>query len=200
VLENLLGTPPPPPPPQVPNLDDKARTELHGTLRQRMVQHRVDPTCASCHARMDPIGFGLEQFDGIGARREQDEGAPIDPTGQLVSGEKFQGPAELRTILLTKKKPDFLRCISEKTLTYALGRGLEFYDRTAIEKIADSLDKDPKFSNLVLEVVNSVPFQMRRGEGDHRKFIEAKKTAAAVSSGPATAALPTAAGSSRLKP
>ena len=200
VLENLLGTPPPPPPPQVPDLDDKARTELHGTLRQRMEQHRVDPTCASCHARMDPIGFGMEQFDAIGARRDQDDGAAIDPSGQLVSGEKFQGPAELRTILLTKKRPDFLRCISEKTLTYALGRGLEFYDRTAIEKIAGSLDKDPKFSNLILEVVNSISFQMRRGEGDHRKFINAKKTAAAGSAGPVTAALPVRTTSSTLKP
>jgi hypothetical protein len=198
VLENLLGTPPPPPPPQVPNLDDKARTELHGTLRQRMEQHRVDPTCASCHARMDPIGFGLEQFDGIGARREQDEGAAIDPQGQLVSGEKFQGPAELRKILLTTKKSDFLRCISEKTLTYALGRGMEFYDRTAIQKIAGSLDKNPKFSNLIVEVVNSVPFQMRRGEGDHRKFNEAKKTAAAPAGAPVTAALPAGPDASRI--
>ena len=187
VLENLLGTPPPPPPPEVPNLDDKSRVELHGTLRQRMEQHRVDPVCASCHARMDPIGFGLEQFDGVGARREQDEGAAIDPVGQLVSGEKFQGPAELRNILLTKKRPDFLRCISEKTLTYALGRGLEFYDRIAIEKIAGSLEKNPNFSNLILEVVNSVPFQMRRGEGDHRKFIEAKRPRRARPRSPAPA-------------
>jgi hypothetical protein len=179
VLENLLGTPPPPPPPQVPNLDDKTRTELHGTLRQRMEQHRTDPICASCHARMDPIGFGLEQFDGVGARREQDEGAAIDPTGVLVSGEKFQGPAELRKILLTKKRPDFLRCITEKALTYALGRGLEYYDRIAIEKAAASLEKNPSFSNLISEVVHSVPFQMRRGEGDHRQFSEGKKTASA---------------------
>jgi hypothetical protein len=199
VLENLLGTPPPPPPPEVPNLDDKARTELHGTLRQRMEQHRTDPVCASCHARMDPIGFGLEQFDGIGARREQDDGVAIDSTGQLVSGEKFQGPTELRNILLTKKRPDFLRCISEKTLTYALGRGMEYYDRIAIEKIAGSLDKDPKFSNLILEVVNSVPFQMRRGEGDHRKFSEAKKTAAA-SAIPATTSLPPVAKGPTVKP
>lgn len=183
VLENLLGTPPPPPPPEVPNLDDKKRVELHGTLRQRMEQHRVDPTCASCHARMDPIGFGLEQFDGIGARRDADEGAAIDPTGQLVSGEKFQGPAELRAILLTKKRSDFLRCVSEKMLTYALGRGLEFYDRIAIEKVTRSLDKNPNFSNLVVEVVNSVPFQMRRGEGDHRLF-SAGKTASANASAP----------------
>ncbi len=178
VLENLLGTPPPPPPPEVPDLDDRNRAELHGTLRQRMEQHRVDPACASCHARMDPIGFGLEQFDGVGARRQSDEGAPIDPAGQLVSGEKFAGPAELRAILLSKKRGDFLRCCGEKMLTYALGRGLEYYDRIAIEKVARSLDKDPSFSNLVFQVVNSVPFQMRRGEGDHRKFTEGRKTAA----------------------
>ena len=180
ILENILGTPPPPPPPEVPNLDDKNRKELHGTLRQRMEQHRVDPVCASCHARMDPIGFGLEQFDGIGAWRAKDDGAPIDPKGQLVSGEEFKGPAELREILLTKKRAGFLRCVSEKMLTYALGRGMEFYDRTAIEKISGALEKDPKFSTLVLEVVKSVPFQMRRGEGDHRKFSDAPKTAAAA--------------------
>ena len=179
VLENLLGTPPPPPPPEVPDLDDKKRVELRGTLRQRMEQHRVDPTCASCHARMDPIGFGLEQFDGIGARRDADEGAAIDSTGQLVSGDKFKGPAELRSILLTKKRPDFLRCVAEKMLTYALGRGLEYSVRIAIERIAGSLEKKPGFSKLVLEVVNSVPFQMRRGEGDHRKFSEGRKTASA---------------------
>jgi hypothetical protein len=179
VLENLLGTPPPPPPPEVPDLDDKNRKELTGTLRQRMEQHRQDPNCASCHARMDPIGFGLEQFDGIGAWRERDGGAAIDPQGELVSGEKFRGPGELREILLTKKRGDFLRCAGEKMLTYALGRGLEYYDRPAIEKIAATLDKDPKFSSLVLAVVKSVPFQMRRGEGDPRQFADGKKTAAA---------------------
>ena len=178
VLENLLGTPPPPPPPEVPDLDDKKRVELHGTLRQRMEQHRVDPTCASCHARMDPIGFGLEQFDGIGAWRDRDAGAAIDSQGQLVSGEAFKGPGELREILLTKKRGDFLRCAGEKMLTYALGRGLEYYDRPTIEKISRALEQDPKFSTLVLGVVNSVPFQMRRGEGEHRKFSEGKKTAA----------------------
>ncbi len=177
VLENLLGTPPPPPPPEVPDLDDKNRAELKGTLRQRMEQHRVDPTCASCHARMDPIGFGLENFNGIGALRSQDEAGPIDSAGQLVSGEKFQGPAELRTILLTEKRADILRCATEKMLTYALGRGVEFYDRPAIEKATEALEKNPNFSSLVMEVVTSVPFQMRRGEGDHRKFSEKKTTA-----------------------
>jgi len=106
----------------------------------------------------------------------------------------------LRTILLTKKRPDFLRCISEKTLTYALGRGMEYYDRVAIEKIAASLDKNPSFSNLVLGVVNSVPFQMRRGEGDHRKFSEGKKTAALPSGPVTTAGLPQVATGPIVKP
>jgi hypothetical protein len=179
VLENLLGTPPPPPPPDVPDIDDKKRAELKGTLRQKMEQHRVDPNCASCHARMDPIGFGLEHFDGIGAWRDKDGGAEIDPAGKLVSGEDFKGPAELRDILLTAKKPDFLRCVSEKMLTYALGRGLEYYDKPTVGRIADALEKDPRFSSLVLEVVNSVPFQKRRGEGDHRNFTAPKKSTAA---------------------
>ena len=179
VLENLLGTPPPPPPPEVPNLEDPKRTELKGTLRQRMEQHRTDPVCASCHARMDPIGFGMEQFDGIGAWRERESGAAIDPAGQLVSGEKFQGPAELRAILLKDKRADFLRCLSEKMLTFALGRGVEYYDKPAIAKIVAALEKDPRFSTLVLGVVNSAPFQLRRGEGDHRQFAAApKKTTA----------------------
>jgi hypothetical protein len=181
VLENLLGTPPPPPPPEVPDLDDTKRTELTGSLRQRMEQHRKDPICASCHARMDPIGFALEHFDGVGAWRERDGQSAIDPAGQLVSGEKFTGAAELREILLTKKRGDVLRCASEKMLTYALGRGLEYYDRPAIEKIArDLAANDAKFSALVMGVVNSVPFQMRRGEGDHHQFLDSAKSASAV--------------------
>jgi len=174
VLENLLGTPPPPPPPAVPDLNDAKRTELHGTLRQRLEQHRKDPICASCHQRMDPIGFGLENFDGIGQWRDKDGDAPVDSTGTLVSGEQFKGPAELRQILLTKKRNDFLRCVTEKMLTYGLGRGLEYYDRPSVDKVVQDIDKDgAKFTTLVLEVVKSVPFQMRRGEGDHRKFEEA---------------------------
>ena len=184
VLENILGTPPPPPPPEVPNLDDKNRAELKGTLRQRMEQHRADPNCASCHGRMDPIGFGLEHFDGIGAWREKDAGAPINPQGQLVSGEIFDGPSQLSMILLTKKRADFLRCCGEKMLTYALGRGMEFYDRTTIARLTAAIEKDPKFSTLILEVVKSVPFQQRRGEGDHRKFAEGPKTAAAAAPAP----------------
>ena len=178
VLENLLGTPPPPAPPDVPDLNDAKRGELQGTLRQKMEQHRADATCAGCHARMDPIGFGMENFDGIGAFRDSDGGSPVDASGQLVTGEKFKGPAQLREILLTQKRPEFLRCMTDKLLTYALGRGLEYYDKPAIDQITAALEKNLKFSTLVLEVIESVPFQMRRGEGDHRKFAAPPQTAA----------------------
>lgn len=166
VLENLLGTPPPAPPPDVPELKEGKEAVLAGTLRQRMEQHRENPNCATCHARMDPIGFGLENFDGTGAWREKDGQFPIDPAGQLVSGESFKGPSDLKMILLRRKKEEFTRCISEKMLTYALGRGLEYYDKCAIDQISKGLSKNRhRFSALVLEVVKSAPFQMRRGEG-----------------------------------
>ncbi len=171
VLETLLGTPPPPPPPDVPDLNDPKRGELHGTLRQKMEAHRTNAICASCHQRMDPLGFGLENFDGIGQWRDKEGQSPIDSSGTLVSGEQFNGPVELQKILLTKKRGDFLRCISGKMLTFALGRGLEYYDRPAVDKIVANLEKGGVgFSALVLETVKAVPFEMRRGEGDHRKF------------------------------
>jgi len=171
VLENLLGTPPPPPPPDVPELKDEKK--LAGTLRERMEQHRANPNCAVCHQRMDPIGFGFENFDGIGAWREKDGNAIIDPSGELVTGESFKGPAELRAILLKQKRADFVRCLSEKMLTYGLGRGLEYYDRCAIDQISKDLaKKNYRFSQLVAAVVKSTPFQMRRGEQD--KSVAAK--------------------------
>jgi hypothetical protein len=172
VLENLLGTPPPPPPPEVPNLDNpQSGKQLTGSLRQRMEQHREDPNCATCHARMDPIGFGLENFDGIGAWRGKDGPHPIDPAGKLVSGETFAGPADLRSILLLRKNDDFVRNISEKMLTYALGRGLEFYDKCAVDEISANVKlKGYKFSVLVLEICKSTPFQMRRGEGERQNL------------------------------
>ncbi|HEX8310062.1 MAG TPA: DUF1592 domain-containing protein, partial [Chthoniobacteraceae bacterium] len=178
VLENLLGTPPPPAPPQVPDLNEGQHGELKGTLRQRMEQHRADPTCAGCHARMDPIGFGMENFDGVGAWRTVENAAPVDASGQLVSGEKFKGPAELQRILLTSKRGEFLKCLTEKMLTYALGRGLEYYDNPSVGKVATALEKNAKFSTLVLEIVKSVPFQMRRGEGDHKIFATPPQTTA----------------------
>jgi len=165
VLENLLGTPPPPPPPDVPEL--KEGKELTGALRERMEQHRANPNCAVCHQRMDPIGFGFENCDGIGAWRDKDGGAPIDPSGELVTGETFKGPAELRNILLKQKRGDFIRCLTEKMLTYALGRGLEYYDRCASDQIAKDLaKKNYRFSQLITAIVKSAPFQQRRGEQD----------------------------------
>jgi mono/diheme cytochrome c family protein len=162
VLEQILGTPPPPPPPNVPELDEKKQTT--GSLRQRMEQHRQNVACAGCHARMDPIGFAFENFDGIGKFRTKDGEFPIDPSGVLPNGQSFQGPQELKRILLGKKEL-FTRCLTEKMLTYALGRGLEYYDRPAIDRIVAALPKSEfRFSTLIAEVAKSDPFRMRRGQ------------------------------------
>jgi len=164
VLENLLGTPPSPPPPNVPALDDATR-QLTGTVRQQMVAHRADPNCASCHAMMDPIGFGLEHFNGIGAWRDNDGKDPIDSTGELISGENFNGAAELVKILAGARRDDFLGCLTEKLLTYSLGRGVEYYDRPTVDQIVQHLETNgDTFANLVVEITGSYPFQNRRGE------------------------------------
>jgi len=164
VLDNLLGTPPPPPPPDVPELTE-GKEALAGPLRQRMEQHRDNPLCSSCHARMDPIGFGLENFDGIGAWRDSDAGFPIDSTGTLVTGESFKGATDLKAVLMKDKRDEFVHCLTEKMLTYALGRGLEYYDKCAIDRITARLAREQhRFSALILEVVRSTPFQMQRGE------------------------------------
>ena len=164
VLDNLLGTPPPPPPPNIPELDDKSR-KLTGSLRQQLEQHRTNATCASCHARMDPIGFGLENFNAIGAWRDKDGTDKVDASGKLAGGETFTSAAELADLLARKKRWEFLHCLADRTLTYALGRGTEYYDRPALEKIVADVEADgDKFSALVLAVVQSFPFQNRRGE------------------------------------
>jgi hypothetical protein len=163
VLEQLLGTPPPPPPPNVPPLEDSKR-QLTGSLRQRMTQHMTDPACANCHARMDPIGFGLENFDAVGGFRTKDDGFAIDPSGTLPDGKSFKGPADLKQILKAKKEL-FSRCLTEKMLTYALGRGVEYYDRPTVERVNAALArKDYRFSTLVTEIVKSDPFRLRRGK------------------------------------
>ena len=116
---------------------------------------------------MDPIGFGLENFDAVGAWRDKEGGFLVDPSGQLASGETFQGASDLKKIMLKRKRDAFIRCLAEKMLTYALGRGVDYYDKPALDQIAVGLAKnDFKFSSLIREVVNSVPFQMRRGEGE----------------------------------
>ncbi|MEO7599243.1 MAG: DUF1592 domain-containing protein [Opitutus sp.] len=182
VLENLLGTPPPPPPANVPELDDKSR-QLSGTLRQQMEQHRKNPTCASCHARMDPIGFCLENFDAIGAWRERDGADAIDATGKLGPAHAFSGAAELTTLLAKYRRQDFLHCVTEKMLTYALGRGPEYYDRPAIDKIIRSLEEnEDRFSVLILGVVQSFPFQMERADSDAPDSVPVNQPGSTVAS------------------
>ena len=164
ILENILGTPPPPPPPGVEELKEGEQQELVGSLRQRMEQHRANPSCATCHQRMDPLGFGFENFDAIGGWRTKDGTHDIDPSGVLPTGQEFKGPAGLRAIL-KQRQDDFAKCLSEKMLTYALGRGTERYDRCAVNEIAGSLKKnDYRFSTLVIEIVKSDPFQKRRAK------------------------------------
>jgi mono/diheme cytochrome c family protein len=166
ILEQVLGTPPPPPPPDVPELSEAKEAVLSGTLRQRMEQHRANPNCASCHGRMDPLGFGFENYDAIGAWRDKDESFPIDPSGTLPSGQSFRGPKELKAILKAKDK-DFARCLAEKMLTYALGRGLEFADRCTVDGIVAGLAADGyRFSSLVRGIVKSEPFLKRNAKGD----------------------------------
>lgn len=156
ILENILGTPPPPPPANVPELE---KQKLTGTLRQRMEQHRTDPNCAVCHKQMDAMGFAFEIFDAVGRKRSQDGDGKIDPSGELPTGEKFTGPRELQQILRSGRRDDFVRCVSEKLLTFALGRGLEYYDKCAVDKIMEETKRgDYKFSALVLAVVRSDPF------------------------------------------
>jgi hypothetical protein len=165
VLDQILGTPPPPPPPDVPTISSEK--QLTGTLRQVMEQHRANAVCASCHNRMDPIGFAFENYDAIGAWRDKDGDTPVDPSGVLPGGRSFQGPAELKTILRGSKKDQFSRSLVEKVLTYALGRGLEYYDRCAVDEILDSLRKDEdRFATLIVGVAKSGPFLMRTTRGD----------------------------------
>lgn len=161
VLEQILGTPPPPPPPNVPELDGQKK--LTGTLRQRMEQHRENPSCANCHKQMDALGFAFENFDAIGRfRAKTDEGA-IDPSGTLPDGKSFQGPAELKAILKDKKEL-VVRNLAEKLMTYGLGRGLEFSDNRSLNQICDKTARaDYKFSALITAIVKSDPFRLRRG-------------------------------------
>jgi mono/diheme cytochrome c family protein len=175
ILENLLNAPPPDPPPNVPNLDEAAIGTAR-SMRQQLEAHRQDPTCAACHRRMDPLGFGLENFDAVGAWRTTDGKFEIDATGFLPDGDEFNGPDELRAIL--EKQPNaFARCLTVKLLTYALGRGLQRYDNRTVRRIAEQLPAQKyRFSALVLDIVNSLPFQSRRPSSD----LQAQKSGAHV--------------------
>jgi mono/diheme cytochrome c family protein len=158
ILENLLGAPPPAPPPNVPLLEE---TDVKGTLRVRMEAHRKNPVCASCHTMMDPLGFAMENYDPLGQWRTTDEGLPVDATGAMPDGAKFDGVSGLRQALLAR--PDvFIETLTDKLMIYALGRGTEYYDAPAIRQIArDAAKHNYKFSRVILGIVNSMPFQMR---------------------------------------
>lgn len=165
ILEQILGTPPPPPPPDAGELEESQQALDSASLRQRVEMHRAKPECAVCHSKMDPIGFAFENFDAIGRWRSLDGKFPVDPSGTLPSGQSFNGPDELKAIL--KSQETFVRSLSEKMLTFALGRGLEYYDKCAVDEIVKTLVKnDYKFSTLVSEIVTSEPFLMRKKEGD----------------------------------
>jgi len=163
VLGNILGAPPPPPPPDVPPLDEAA-VGTAASLRQQMERHRSDPACASCHTKMDALGFGLENYDALGKWRTMDGKFPVDSSGTLPNGKTFVTPAELRQ-LLQEDLADFTRCLSEKMMTYALGRGLQPYDRRTLDAIDRKLaGTGYHFQDLIYEIVRSAPFQQRRGE------------------------------------
>lgn len=164
VLSEILGAPPPPPLPNAGSLstDDKPQQGL--TFRQRLEQHRSKPQCASCHSRMDPIGFGLENFDAIGRWRTEIGGQPVDSSGVMATGEKFSGPIELKRLLLERKE-EFVRNLTEKMLSYALGRGIEPYDLPTVRKITTAVAKNNyRSSTLILEIARSYPFQYRKSE------------------------------------
>ena len=164
VLEAIFGTPPPPPIPGADSLKEGPST-AGLSLRKRLEKHRADPACATCHNRMDPIGFGLENFNAAGAWRDTQDGKPIDTAATLPDGTRFRGPVELKAVFL-KRKARFLRALVEKMLTYALGRGMEPPDGPTIEKIAQAVEKkDYRMSSLVAEIVKSYPFRYRQKDG-----------------------------------
>ena len=163
LLENILGAPPPPPPPDVPRLNEET-VGIAKSLRQQMEQHRSDPVCASCHSRMDVLGFGLENYDAIGRWRTQDGKFPVDPGGSFPNGKSFSTPAEMKA-LLHDNMPEFTRCLTEKLLTYALGRGVEAFDRRTVQDLVkQTAASEYRFQSLVTAIVHSAPFQQRRGE------------------------------------
>jgi mono/diheme cytochrome c family protein len=167
ILENLLGAPVPSPPPGVEtNLD---KSVAHGdsptSLRQRLEQHRANPSCAACHAVMDPIGFSLEPFDLVGRLRDTDDGVPVNAAGRLVDGTPLDGPASLRQALLGRREA-FVTTVAEKLLTYALGRRIEYFDMPAVRAIGRETERNGgRFSSLIAGIVQSAPFQMKRYEG-----------------------------------
>ncbi len=178
VLENVLNTPPPPPPPGVGSIDAKGGP-LAGTMRQQMEKHRANPMCASCHTKMDPLGFALENYNAIGQWRTHDAGQVIDSSGVLPNGKSFAGSEQLKTLLVGNRDA-FAECLTEKLMIYALGRGLEGYDRRAVKQITTRLSaSDYRFSALISGIVSSAPFQMGRGDEGGGEMTKAPVTKSA---------------------
>jgi hypothetical protein len=172
ILENIMGTPPPAPPPNVPALKENDEGGKVTTVRERLEEHRKNPACATCHRVMDPLGFALDNFDAIGQWRTKEAGLPIDASGQLADGTKINGIADLRAALL--KHPErFVSTMTEKLMTYALGRGLEYYDMPVVRGITrDAGQNDYRFSTIVMGIVKSTAFQMKRS---HEAVSEARR-------------------------
>jgi hypothetical protein len=166
ILDNILGTPPPPPPPNIPALEDAAKP-IEGrepTLRETLELHRAQPLCSSCHNRMDPLGLALENFNAMGIWREKERDQVVDITGQLITGEPFNNVRQLKQILVDQHRTDFYRCLTEKLLTYAIGRGLDHRDVETVDRIVARLDQG-RFEALLMGVIESAPFQKRRIDG-----------------------------------
>jgi hypothetical protein len=165
LLENFLGSPTPPPPPDIPALEE-VRRGIKGrepAVREVMAVHRSNALCASCHSRMDPLGLALENFNALGMWREKEKNQPIDASGQLLSGQSFKDVRDLKTILKTDLRRDFYRCFTEKLLTYALGRGLDYHDVETVDQIvARAESNDGRLGDLVMAIIESPPFQKRR--------------------------------------
>jgi hypothetical protein len=151
----------------VPELEASAAAfkDHEPTLRELLERHRADPLCSSCHQRMDPLGLALENFNALGMWRDTEHGQPIDTAGELITGETFTNLAELKKLLVEEHRRDFYRCLTEKLLTYALGRGMEYYDEQTIDTIVERLDvENGRFSVLLAAIIDSAPFQRRRAE------------------------------------
>lgn len=169
IMETLLGSAPPPPPPGVPELEENGHDDKPVSLRERLELHRADPACASCHAIMDPLGFGLENFDVVGRWRTEVDGLPVDARGTLPDGTEFAGPDALKKLLL-ERKDAFIRNLTAKMLGYALGRGLTNEDHCVVEAIVKKLEQDDyKAQTLIREIVNSVVFRYKQGTSDHEQ-------------------------------
>jgi hypothetical protein len=163
VLETILGTPPPPPPPNVPALEEQQAGAAPKTVRERLIKHRQNPICATCHNRMDPIGFGLENFDVLGRWRTEEAGKPVDSKGELPDGTMFEGPEQLKAVLL-ERKGLFVRNLATKMLGYALGRGLTTEDYCTVDRVVEQVEKDEyRAQKLISEIVLSVPFRYQMG-------------------------------------